>query len=69
MIAGFVSVSAVVGMIVMGLTVAFSLPLWITLAAYPAISSLTLLMAAAPWNIRSTAPASCDPLPAYYSHG
>jgi hypothetical protein len=69
MIAGFVLVSAMVGMIAVGLTVALSLPLWITLAAYPAISSLTLLMAAALWNIRSTAPASREALSVNYSHG
>jgi hypothetical protein len=69
MIAGFVLVSAVVGMIVTGLAVALSLPLWVTLAAYPAVSSLMLLMLAAIWNIRSTAPASREALSPHYSHG
>ena len=69
MIAGFVLVSAVVGMIVTGLAVVFSLPLWVTLAAYPAVSSLTLLMLAALWNIRSTAPAARETQAAQYSHG
>lgn len=69
MIAGLVLVSTVVGMIVMGLTLAFSFPLWISLLAYPVVGSLTLLMAAAWWNLRSTAPEVRETTPARYSHG
>lgn len=53
----------------MGVTVALSLPLWVTLTAYPVVCSLTMLFLAALWNIRSAAPARSESLPGQYSHG
>jgi hypothetical protein len=53
MLAGQVLVSAVVGLAAMVATVAVSAPILATLVAYPAVCSLTLLLMAALWNIRS----------------
>lgn len=69
MIAGFVLLSAAIGMVVMGLTVALSLPLWVSVIAYPVVCSLTLLLLAALWNIRSNVPATQDAIAGQYSHG
>ncbi len=57
MLAGFVLLSAAIGFLAMGATIALSLPTWITLAVYPATCSLTLLIFAAAWSIRTTADA------------
>lgn len=62
MIAGFVLFSAVIGMLVMGAAFALSLPLWIAVIAYPAISSLTLLLCAALWSIRDSGSAASERL-------
>ncbi|MCU0902974.1 MAG: hypothetical protein MUE83_03755 [Tabrizicola sp.] len=42
-------------MVVVGATIALSLPTWVSLAAYPAICSLTLLVCAAMYSIRTQA--------------
>ncbi len=55
MLAGFVLLSAAIGMVVVGATIALSLPTWVSLAAYPAICSLTLLVCAAMYSIRTQA--------------
>jgi VIT1/CCC1 family predicted Fe2+/Mn2+ transporter len=68
MLAGFVLLSAAIGVLVMAATVALSMPTWITLAAYPAICSLTLLICAAVWSIRTTAPSARDRLHRQHSH-
>lgn len=57
MLAGFVLLSAAIGFLAVGATIALSMPTWITLAAYPATCSLTLLICAAAWSIRATADA------------
>jgi membrane protein implicated in regulation of membrane protease activity len=53
MIAGMVLVSAVVGMAAVATTLALSLPTWAVVMTYPVVCSLTLLLAAALWSIRS----------------
>lgn len=53
MMVGMVLVSAMVGMAAVGMTLALSLPVWTVLISYPAVCSLTLLLTAALWNIRS----------------
>lgn len=68
MLAGFILLSAAIGMVAMAATVALSLPMWITLVTYPAICSLTLLLCAAVWNIRTSAPARSDRLNPQPSH-
>ena len=55
MLAGFVILSAAIGALAVGASIALSLPTWITLASYPAICSLTLLICAAAWSLRNTA--------------
>lgn len=69
MLAGFVLLSAAIGMLVVGATIVLSLPTWITLAAYPAICSLTLLICASVWSIRSVSPAGHDRMHRQPSHG
>jgi membrane protein implicated in regulation of membrane protease activity len=54
MLAGNVFLSAVIGMVAMASTVALSLPTWVTLVTYPVFCSLTLLLVAAIWNIRTS---------------
>lgn len=53
MLAGFVLLSAAIGVLAMGATVALSLPAWMTLASYPVVCSLMLLICAATFSIRS----------------
>lgn len=53
MLAGQVLVSAVAGMAATAVAVALSAPVLATMVAYPAVCSLTLLLMAAVWNIRS----------------
>lgn len=69
MLAGFVLLSAAIGFLAMGATVALSLPTWITLAAYPATCSLTLLVCATIWSIRSTAETPRNHLHRRHLHG
>jgi hypothetical protein len=69
MLAGFVLLSAAIGMVVVGATIALSLPTWITLAAYPAFCSLSLLVCAAVWSIRTGSGAAPKNLSARHSHG
>lgn len=69
MIAGFVLLSAAVGMIFIGASVALSVPVWIAVAASPAVCSLTLLLISGLWSLRSTAPSAIEALPHTYSHG
>jgi len=69
MLAGFVILSAAIGVVAMAATIALSLPTWITLAAYPAICSLTLLICGAAWSLRSTAEAPNGRLHRRPSHG
>jgi hypothetical protein len=52
MLAGRVLVSAVAGMAAVVGAVALSAPVLTTLAAYPVVCSLTLLLTSAVWNIR-----------------
>lgn len=53
MLAGQVLVSAVAGMAATVVAAALSAPVLATMVAYPAVCSLTLLLMAAVWNIRS----------------
>jgi membrane protein implicated in regulation of membrane protease activity len=53
MLAGQVLVSAVAGMAAMVGAVALSAPVLTTLAAYPVVCSLTLLLTSAVWNLRA----------------
>jgi hypothetical protein len=69
MLAGFVLLSAAIGVMAMGATVALSMPTWMTLAAYPAICSLTLLICAALQSIRTTTSAPRNQLHRRHSHG
>jgi hypothetical protein len=69
MLAGFVILSAAIGVVAMGATIALSLPTWITLAAYPAICSLTLLICAAVWSIRATPETPHSRLRRVHQHG
>lgn len=69
MIAGFVLLSAAVGIVFMIVSVALSVPLWIAAAAFPAVCSLTLLLISAMWSMRSTAQEHVEALPHTYSHG
>jgi hypothetical protein len=69
MLAGFVLLSAAIGILAMGATVALSLPTWITLASYPAICSLTLLICAAVWSIRTKTEAPRTQLHRRHLHG
>jgi hypothetical protein len=69
MLAGFVLLSAAIGMVFVAATVALSVPLWVTVVAYPAICSLTLLLCAALWNIRTGSGAQRDRVARGYSHG
>jgi len=69
MIAGFVLLSAAVGMIFIGVSVALSVPVVVAAAACPAVCSLTLLMISALWSMRTSGSAGHDALPRPYSHG
>jgi hypothetical protein len=69
MLAGLVLLSAAIGMVVVGATVALSVPAWMALAAYPAICSLSLLICAAVWSIRTTASQPGKGLRQRPSHG
>lgn len=69
MLAGFVLLSAAIGVLAMGVTVALSLPAWMTLASYPAICSLTLLICAATVSIRSRAGAPRTQMHHRHLHG
>ena len=60
MIAGMVLFSAVVGMVTVAAALAMSVPLWMALAAYPAVCSLTLLMTAALMTVRNRQTARSD---------
>lgn len=53
MLAGTLLFSAVIGMVAVAATLVMSMPLWMTLLAYPAVCSLTLLLTAALISIRS----------------
>lgn len=53
MMVGMVLVSALIGMAAVGMTLALSLPMWTVVISYPTVCSLTLLLTAALWNIRS----------------
>jgi hypothetical protein len=53
MLAGTLLFSAVIGMLAVAATLVMSMPLWMTLLAYPAACSLTLLLTAALISIRS----------------
>jgi len=54
MIAGMVLFSATVGLVVMTAAVALSVPMWIALAGYPVVCSLTLTLAATLSALRPT---------------
>ncbi len=69
MLAGFVILSAAIGFVAMGATIALSMPVWITLAVYPAIGSLTLLICAAASIMRSPAETPHASLNQRHSHG
>ena len=60
MIAGMVLFSAVVGMVTVAAALAMSVPIWMALAAYPAVCSLTLLMTAALMTVRNRQTARSD---------
>ena len=53
MIAGLVLLSTAVGMAAVATALTLSLPLWVTLVAYPVVCSLTLLLTAALFSLRS----------------
>lgn len=53
MLAGLVLVSSFAGILAVAACLALSTPLWAALIAYPAVCSLTLLLTAALWSIRS----------------
>jgi hypothetical protein len=57
MLAGMVIVSAKVGVIATAAAFVMSAPAWVALAIYPVVCSLTLLITAAVWNIRTSQPA------------
>lgn len=67
MVAGYVLLSAFVGVVFLCAAIALSVPVWVALVAYPLVSSLTLLLCAAAWNIRSST--ARDQLSREYSHG
>lgn len=67
MIAGFVLLSAAVGIIFMGASVALSVPVAVAVVACPAVCSLTLLMISALWSMRTSS--AHEALPRPYSHG
>lgn len=69
MLAGFLVLSAVAGIVAMGATIALSMPIWVTLAVYPIIGSLTLLVCAITWSGRNTAAARDSRLQQQHSHG
>lgn len=54
MIAGMVLFSATVGLVVMTAAVALSVPMWVALAGYPVVCSLTLTLAATLSALRPT---------------
>lgn len=60
MMAGMVLVSAIVGMMAVATTLALSLPIWTVVISYPLVCSLTLLLTAALWNIRSRQPIQAE---------
>ena len=53
MLAGMVLLSAMVGMLAVGLGLALSAPIWMVIAAYPAVCSLTLLATAVLITLRN----------------
>jgi membrane protein implicated in regulation of membrane protease activity len=53
MLVGQVLVSMLAGLAAMVATAVLSAPLLVTLVVYPVVSSLTLLLMAALWNIRA----------------
>ena len=69
MIAGFVLLSAAVGIVFIGVSVALSVPVWIAAAACPAVCSLTLLLISGLWSLRNTDHAAVEALPRTYLHG
>lgn len=60
MLAGLVVVSAVVGLSAMAAMFALALPTGMILLSYPVVCSLSLLMMAALWNIRSVQARAVD---------
>ncbi len=69
MLAGFVLLSAAIGMVAVGATIVLAMPIWVTLAAYPAICSLSLLLCAALWTIRHGGAVQTDHRRRMPSHG
>ncbi len=67
MLAGYVLLSAVIGTIFVGAIIALSVPVWVALVSYPAVCSLTLLLCAAVWSIRSSTPAAANQMARRYS--
>lgn len=67
MLAGYVLLSAVIGTIFVGAIIALNVPVWIALVAYPAICSLTMLLCAAAWNIRTSTTATENRMSRRYS--
>ena len=53
MLAGMVLLSAVVGMVSVAAAAVLSMPTWVVFALYPVVCSLTLLLTAALFTIRS----------------
>jgi hypothetical protein len=53
MLAGSIVLSAATGVAVMLAMMALSMPLWLSMAAYPVTGGLTMLLCAALWNIRT----------------
>lgn len=62
MLAGMVLLSMAVGLVAIGASLALAVPTWIALAAYPVVCSVTLLITAALWNLRTSAVGSNQPL-------
>lgn len=60
MLAGMVLLSAAVGMVALATAVVLSMPTWVVLAIYPVVCSLTLLLAATLFSLRSGRPARAE---------
>lgn len=62
MIAGFLLLSGVIGILTTGVALALGAPTWIALLAYPVISSMSLLLWASMWSVRAGVAAHPDRL-------
>lgn len=60
MIAGFLLLSAIVGILATGVAFSLDAPTWVALLAYPVVSSMSLLLWASMWSVRASVAPTAD---------